>query len=143
MTRINVVPVEELCDQHLFAEFRELTRIPNGILAGKLKTDYSDRPTDYTLGKGHVKFFTDKLDWLFDRYNELYWEFRHRNYNVVFVWPSDNALTVGWFNYHPTHKALSINKARILERMPIKARWTNRKPPIWVKHVSHTSTQSR
>lgn len=29
MTRINLVPPEELCDQHLLAEHRELTRIPN------------------------------------------------------------------------------------------------------------------
>jgi len=44
MTRINVVPVEELCDQHLFSEHRELTRIPNGIRDGKLKTEYRDAP---------------------------------------------------------------------------------------------------
>lgn len=37
MTRINVVPPSELCDQHLLAEFRELTRIPNGVLYGKFK----------------------------------------------------------------------------------------------------------
>ncbi|HGJ5874346.1 MAG TPA: pyrimidine dimer DNA glycosylase/endonuclease V [Arsenophonus apicola] len=29
MTRINVIPPNELCDQHLLAEHRELTRIPN------------------------------------------------------------------------------------------------------------------
>ncbi|OYQ73494.1 hypothetical protein B9T20_07170 [Wohlfahrtiimonas sp. G9077] len=32
MTRINVVDVETLCDQHLLAEHRELTRIPNDIV---------------------------------------------------------------------------------------------------------------
>ena len=36
MTRINVVRPEELCDEHLFAEFREMTRIPNKLKAGKL-----------------------------------------------------------------------------------------------------------
>ena len=35
MTRINVVQVQELCDQHLLAEWRELTRIPNGVVTGK------------------------------------------------------------------------------------------------------------
>ena len=31
MTRINLIPPKELCDQHLLAEFRELTRIPNAV----------------------------------------------------------------------------------------------------------------
>ncbi|WP_084023089.1 pyrimidine dimer DNA glycosylase/endonuclease V [Xenorhabdus hominickii] len=31
MTRINVILSSELCDQHLLAEHRELTRIPNDI----------------------------------------------------------------------------------------------------------------
>ena len=35
MTRINLVPPEELCDQHLLAEHRELTRIPNAVAKGK------------------------------------------------------------------------------------------------------------
>ena len=42
MTRINLVPPEELCDQHLLAEHRELTRIPNAVAKGKyhLKGQY-------------------------------------------------------------------------------------------------------
>ena len=35
MTRINLVPPTELCDQHLLAEHRELTRIPNAVAKGK------------------------------------------------------------------------------------------------------------
>jgi len=35
MTRINLVPPEELCDQHLLAELRELPRIPNAVLKGR------------------------------------------------------------------------------------------------------------
>ena len=42
MVIVNVVPVHELCDQHLLAEHRELTRIPNGLLSGKLKPFYDD-----------------------------------------------------------------------------------------------------
>ena len=34
MTRINLVPPAELCDQHLLAEHRELTRIPNAVARG-------------------------------------------------------------------------------------------------------------
>lgn len=35
MTRINIVPVEKLYDQHLLAEHREIKRIPNVIKQGK------------------------------------------------------------------------------------------------------------
>lgn len=27
MTRVNIIPVQELTDQHLFAEYREITRL--------------------------------------------------------------------------------------------------------------------
>lgn len=54
MTRINVVPVEELCDQHLLAEHRELTRIPNAVARGRFSL--LGQPADYKLGEGHVRF---------------------------------------------------------------------------------------
>jgi hypothetical protein len=47
MTRINVVPVTELCDKHLLAEHRELKRIPNRIVKGKFTL--KDAPTEYVL----------------------------------------------------------------------------------------------
>ena len=37
MTRINLVPVEELSNQHLMAEYRELPRIPNAIKSNRAK----------------------------------------------------------------------------------------------------------
>ena len=49
MTRINLVKVEELSDQHLIAEYRELPRCL------KQKVNLKDAPDRYTLGKGHVK----------------------------------------------------------------------------------------
>ena len=125
MTRINVVPVHELCDQHLLAEHRELTRIPNGILSGRLKVHYDDRPSEYTLGKGHVKFFTNKLVWLFERYEQLTEECYRRGFGVEYIWPRGKGLftnsNLGC--YHPTTKALEINRARIRERWPKAARY--------------------
>ena len=127
MTRINVVPVEELCDQHLFAEFRELTRIPNGIRDGKMQVEYRDAPLKYTLGAGHVKFFCDKLGWLKDRYDQLYKELLYRNYNVTYIWPESLPKYAKHLQYTPTTEALEINRERINIRLPAKARWTNRK----------------
>ena len=60
MTRINTVPPQELCDKHLMAEIREITRIPNTIKSGKARIE--GIPPDFRLGSGHVNFFTTKLD---------------------------------------------------------------------------------
>lgn len=127
MTRINVVPVEELCDQHLLAEYREITRIPNGLISGRLAPTYNDRPSQYTLGSGHVKFFADKLKYLWHRHRQLYDECVKRRFNVKFTWPYDDYKIDGfdvWHDYKPTPEALELNRARIRERMPINPRFT-------------------
>ena len=73
MTRINCgMPVKQLSRQHLIAEHRELIRIPNTIKSGK--AIIKDILEKFTLGKGHVKFFYNKLLYLHKRYEELYQE---------------------------------------------------------------------
>ena len=127
MTRINVVPVSELCDQHLLAEFRELTRIPNGVLSGKLKYHYSDRPSSYTLGSGHIKFFTNKLGWLHFRYIELFAECKARGFNVKFIFPRAEleANGIHCAHWEPDAAAEEKNRQRIAERKPKKERFTS------------------
>lgn len=123
MTRINIVPVEELCDQHLLAEHRELTRIPNAIARGRFNLDC--QPAEYKLGEGHVKFFFNKLQFLNSRYIALNKECLLRGFNIKNRWPqdlpTDKAL---WLDYAPTQSALKINRERIEIRMPKKARFT-------------------
>ena len=123
MTRINVVPVTELTGQHLMAEFRELTRIPNGILAGRLQRFYPDAPPDYVLGPGHVKFFCGRLPFLYYRYHMLLRECRERGFNVTPIWPANLPLQPG-DNYIPTPEALALNRARIAQRL--KAKYVSR-----------------
>jgi len=74
VTRINVVPPEELSRQHLLAEYRELPRV--FTLARKRQADPRGVPSGYTLGRGHVLFFTVHLAWLKERYNALVAEMR-------------------------------------------------------------------
>lgn len=129
MTRINVIPVTDLCDQHLLAEHRELVRIPNSLLSGKLSFQYDDRPSEYTLGAGHVKFFTNKLRFLFTRYQSLHEECLCRGFKVNYMWPENflNHTTLRyWDDYIPTRSALYQNRVRINEKMPAKARHTQR-----------------
>ncbi len=74
MTRINcaILPAE-LSTKHLIAELREIKRIPNHILNTN-NLNMNGIPLIFTLGKGHVKFFYNKLGYLYKRYQALYYE---------------------------------------------------------------------
>lgn len=125
MTRINVVPVTELCDQHLLAEHRELTRIPNCVAKGRY--NLKGQPFRYTLGTGHVKFFYDKLFWLNKRYKALTRECKARGFNVQYIWPDLTGIDVNLKkDYIVTEDALRINRERIQERLEgmENPRWT-------------------
>lgn len=126
MTRINLVPPAELCDQHLLAEHRELTRIPNVVAKGKFSL--VDQPADYKLGTGHVKFFFDKMQFLKNRYEMLHDECLNRGFNVKNIWPESGLENPElWKDYEPTETAMLENRERIKIRMPEKARFTPHK----------------
>lgn len=75
MTRVNVgIFPEELSNQLLIAELREIKRIPNLIKSGKF--NLNKIPDRFTLGTGHVAFFYNKLGYLKKRYQKLYQEAR-------------------------------------------------------------------
>ena len=60
MTRINVIPVDQLTDQHLVAEYREMLMVPASLkrsLGSKNGMDTKRIPKQYTLNTGHVYFF--------------------------------------------------------------------------------------
>jgi len=75
MTRINAhIAPKKLCDSHLVAEYREILRV------FKL-AKYTDKiPRQFTLGKGHVIFFYDKLKYVHDRFESLKHEIRERGF---------------------------------------------------------------
>lgn len=120
MTRINLIQPEQLCDQHLLAEFRELTRIPNTIvLNGFNSNSLKHIPQQYTLGKGHVLFFTDKIKYLYDRYQLLYNECANRGFNTINIFPSISLFTPQQFrSFIPTDKEIATNVERIIQRIP-------------------------
>jgi deoxyribonuclease (pyrimidine dimer) len=122
MTRINVVPVNELTDRHLLAEYRELPRVY------RLARRWWDRgcpgelPLTYTMGEGHVRFFYNKLLWVFNRHHELYGECLRRGFNVQ---PPRKGPDSGFEmsplalfnNWKPTITAKAVNQSRICERL--------------------------
>lgn len=83
MTRINVIPVEYLLDQHLMAEYRELPMV-GAALRRSLKSPrgVTGIPSEYTLNGGHVKFFYNKHKYLSVRYEQLVHELKRRKFNI-------------------------------------------------------------
>lgn len=83
MTRINLTLVSELADQHLMAEYRELPRVFGAVRERIAKGQgFSDIPKDFRLGTGHVKFFYDKIGFLFLRQNAIIKELLKRGYQI-------------------------------------------------------------
>lgn len=116
MTRINTIPPQELCDKHLMAEIREITRIPNTIKSGKAIV--TNIPDTFRLGTGHVKFFYDKLLFLKNRYHNLYDECILRGFNVSDNKNSFDDLPEKLMNdWVPTDESIYLIRERIKERM--------------------------
>ena len=117
MTRINVgIPPKELTSKHLIAEHRELKRIPNVVAKGRC--NLKNIPKEFSLGKGHVSFFYDKLGYLKERYIGLYNECIARGFNVQNYLPSWDGIPQELMNdYTPTERDVYIIRERIAERL--------------------------
>lgn len=122
MTRVNVIPVEELVREHLQGEYKEITRI--FTLAKKAQFAYLRGkypiPSAYTMGEGHMKFFVPRLKYIADRYKSLVAEMRRRGYHPNPI-PREQLLDgidpKLYNDYIPTEEAMRINRARIAERL--------------------------
>ena len=133
MTRINIIPVSELYDQHLIAEYREITMVPaalNRTLKSKIGLDKNKISQQYTLNKGHVYFFYNKGEYLQIRYNEIIAEMKKRNFNPdperkfpinIFI---DNNLYHDWT---PTKEDYKIIRERISQKITMKPNWYRKK----------------
>jgi len=129
MTRINIIPVSELYDQHLIAEYREITMIPaslNKTLKSKAGLNKSKISKQYTLNTGHVYFFYNKGKYLDKRYKEIIKEMKARGFKPdskrkfpkeIFI---NNNLYNDWI---PTIEDYKIIRKRILSKLAQKPNW--------------------
>lgn len=128
MTRINLVSPSQLTDKHLMAEYRELPRIFTSVVKlqdqGKSQWDV-EIPSKYVLGKGHMKFFYNKLGWLKERYESLYRELIRREFDLNHqlahdIIQSTKKIDSTWFeSYNPTPDEIYLNMARLCKRSNI------------------------
>ena len=130
MTRINSnVDPKKLMDQHLMAEYRELPMVL-ASLRRSLKTQ-SERevlkkiPPRFTLNRGHVLFFYNKLTFLKNRYDRLVNELHNRGYNLDQNRTLDlNGIPSTFFNdWTATPADDAVLEQRIKEKIAMKPSW--------------------
>ena len=129
MTRINIIPPKELYDQHLIAEYREITMVPaalNRTLNSKNGLNKAKIPKQYTLNKGHVYFFYDKGKYLFIRYKLIIDEMKKRGFrpDEKRKFPTEifkkNNLFLNW---KPSNDDFKIIRERINKKLEEKPNW--------------------
>ena len=93
MTRINsAIPVRNLTDEHLLAEHREIKRLPYCLFKAIKCKSIKKLPEQFTLGTGHVKFFLNKMHFVYWRYCRVLQECELRHFYVTDY--SDNFFDV-------------------------------------------------
>ena len=126
--RCNILPVKALLDQHLIAEKRELRMIPP-LLEKRVKSGKdlcAGSPAQYTLGSGHMLFWLNKMNYLYNRFDSLAKEMQDRGFKV------DPHLTFD-MNYAKLYKMdgdwepqlgdYSIIVARLKEKIAMRPGW--------------------
>ncbi|MBW2992799.1 pyrimidine dimer DNA glycosylase/endonuclease V, partial [Candidatus Woesearchaeota archaeon] len=79
MVRVNIINPKRLADQHLIAEYNEILML---IAHARKHPKLNDIPSDYCLGKGHIRFFKNKLLYLKKRHELLKKEMRKRGFKA-------------------------------------------------------------
>jgi len=135
MTRINAsIEPANLCTKHLLAEYHELPR----VLTLSERYVSNDLPKEFTLGKGHVKFFYNKLMFLHIRFTRLAKELKARGINIDMVKYREviqrfRTCRSNWYNnWIPDKQTHMLLRARIicrLEDMGADEKWISKLIP--------------
>ncbi len=118
MVRINLIHPMYLTDQHLIAEYNEILMLLAYVRMYPKKDGIRDER--FTLGKGHMKFFKDKLLYIKRRHDAIREEMLARGYRAsksvdLSMYPKE--LLNDW---SPSDNDLSIIKQRIVEKISKK-----------------------
>lgn len=120
MVRVNLINPKKLSDQHLIAEYNEILMLVSYIQKHPSKENI---PKNYTLGKGHMLFFKDKVRYLKQRHENLKKEMRARGFKTA------KTILLGKFkknlvnDWKPQRKDKEIIKTRILEKLMLKPQY--------------------
>lgn len=124
MVRINLVDPSELTDQHLIAEHNEILMLC-GCLRRALnsKRGVTGIPSEFTLGKGHIKFFFDKGLYLHKRFEDIQEEMKIRDFNPKKAFPRELWPDHLYNDWQPSFVDCYIVQDRIEQRIAQKPGW--------------------
>ncbi len=117
MVRVNLINPRYLSDQHLIAEYNEILMLASYIHKHQ---GLDGMPERYSLGRGHMKFFKDKVAYLKRRHELLKEEMRRRGFRA------DKSIEVEKFpprlrgDWSPSSDDLQIIKKRLIEKIESK-----------------------
>lgn len=120
MTRINsAIPVENLTDEHLLVEQKELKRMPHYLQRYFEKDMMKRMPKKFVLGRDHVIFFCDKMKFIFNRCLCIGAELKRRGLEVEEFASGFRYLqnTEYWNDYQPTDEERAILIEKITSRI--------------------------
>lgn len=120
MTRINAaIQPHELCDSHLLAEYREITRTTTLAYNWLNKGKKCELPDTFRLNTGHVKFFYNKIKYVHLRFLSLKKELIKRNFEANIEDDRFEALknTEIYNDWQETKEARQILYERLFERL--------------------------
>ena len=126
MTRINVVSPDELTDQHLVAEYREIRLLCANLtrtLNSKCGFVESKVPTQFTLNKGHVYFFYNKGKYLHKRFNNIRNEMKKRGFEPQNQFPRNVWPDHLYNDWKPVERDRNIVRERIELRISQRPGW--------------------
>lgn len=120
MSRINTVPVKELCTRHLVNETRGIVQIYSCIekSLAKYGGDHTELekeiPYRFKFGANHIKFFYNKLGYIHKRQRELQEECCRRGIKVVnkdYSWRVVGKIPDSWYSdWSPDVKTVEFNR---------------------------------
>lgn len=128
MTRINAdIDPKALADQHLLAEYNEIGMFYSSLRRSiKSKNGIKNIPAKFTLNKGHVSFFYNKLLFVEDRYDRIRKELSIRGFDLnpfrIVCYPNEFPVDL-YNNWHSSTEDEIIIKSRIYEKIMQKPTW--------------------
>jgi len=117
MVRVNLIDPKKLTDQHLIAEYNELLMLSSYI--GKYpNTD--NTPKKYCLGKGHMRFFKNKVLYIKKRHEAIKTEMKKRGFKTNKTINLQDFRKENKHDWEPCGKDLEIAKKRIISKLKSK-----------------------
>lgn len=142
--RVNIVPVGELLDQHLRAEYVEILMLSAALtktLASKDGFTPKKVPANYKLGDGHAYFFFNKGRYIHKRYLQVSYEMLNRGFEATKKFPRELWPDHLYNDWEPDHLDFKPIRNRIAQKYLLKPDWYlfHKKKVTRLKRIQVTS----